>query len=305
MNRRRLAYAVVTPARDEAENLARLAECLTLQTLQPAAWIVVDDGSTDSTAALVDSYARSHSWIRLLRASRSEASIERGAPIVRAFHEGVSSLSGARPDIVVKLDADLSFAPTYFERLADRFADDPELGIASGSCFERVASGEWRQRFGTGTGVWGACRAYRSECLFEVLPLEEREGWDEIDALKAVVRGWKTGSFADLPFYHHRREGEREGSRLRVWVAQGEVAHFMAYRPSYVVLRALFRFKSEPAALALIAGYLGAALSRRRRLDDRAAVAYLRRSQRLRNLRRRAREARGLQAVARSPGLAD
>ena len=32
------SYAVVTPARNEAENLRRLAECLVAQSVPPSAW---------------------------------------------------------------------------------------------------------------------------------------------------------------------------------------------------------------------------------------------------------------------------
>ena len=112
--------------------------------------------------------------------------------MVRAFHAGLPLARAARPDVIVKLDADLSFATNYFEGLLAEFAAAPVLGIASGVCLERDASGSWQRRYGTGTGVWGACRAYRTACLDEIGPLEERQGWDEIDALKAVVRGWRT-----------------------------------------------------------------------------------------------------------------
>ena len=93
---------------------------------------------------------------------------------------------------MVKLDADISFANDYFERLLASFDDDPRLGIASGTCFEQ-RDGEWCERHVTADHVWGACRAYRAACLEQVSPLEERMGWDGIDVLKANARGWRTG----------------------------------------------------------------------------------------------------------------
>ena len=57
-------YAGITPARDEANSLPRLAVALAAQTLAPAACVVVDDGSADGTAALLASLAREHPWIR-------------------------------------------------------------------------------------------------------------------------------------------------------------------------------------------------------------------------------------------------
>jgi len=300
MSTRPLTYAVITAARDEADNIERLADCLRGQSLLPAAWIVVDDASTDGTAAVMARRAADQSWIRVTTAPRCDGRVERGGPVVRAFHEGLRHLPEPFPDIVVKVDADVSTEADYFERLVAHFAADPQLGIASGRCLERDASGEWRQRFGAGTGVWGAARAYRSTCLNEILPLEERQGWDEIDALKAVVRGWKTASLADLEFRHHRREGARDGSRTRVWTSQGGAAHFMGYRPSYVLFRSLYRMRREPAAVALVGGYGLAAIRRRPQLKDAAAVRYLRETQRIRNLGTRLREVQGREVVSRT-----
>ena len=48
-----MTYALITPARDEAENLRRLGQCLLEQTVSPAAWVVVDNGSTDDTVDVV------------------------------------------------------------------------------------------------------------------------------------------------------------------------------------------------------------------------------------------------------------
>ena len=38
-------------------------------------------------------------------------------------------------------------------------------------------------------------------------------GWDGIDAYKAALAGWSTRTIEDLPFRHHRKEGERDGAR--------------------------------------------------------------------------------------------
>ena len=65
MSSRELSYAIVTPARDEASALPRLAEALIGQTKQPVSWIIVDHGSTDGTRALAEGLAADHSWIHV------------------------------------------------------------------------------------------------------------------------------------------------------------------------------------------------------------------------------------------------
>jgi poly-beta-1,6-N-acetyl-D-glucosamine synthase len=285
-----LSYAVVTPARDEAETLRRLAGCLLEQRVPPSEWIVADNGSDDQTSALVAELASRHDWIRLVTLAGDERA-RPGAPVVRAFHAGLAALRTS-PDVVVKLDADVSFDADHFAGLLEAFATSPRLGIAGGDCLE-LRRGRWRAVPVTGAHVRGAERAYRRACLDDVLPLEERMGWDGIDELRAAVHGWRTEIVAGVRFLHHRPVGARDGGRARRWLAQGEGAHYMGYRPSYIALRTLRRALREPAAAAMLWGYGRAVLRGEPRYADSRVRDELRRGQRLRELPLRAREALG------------
>lgn len=284
------SYAVITPARDEADNLPRLASCLAAQTVRPQAWHIVDNGSSDGTLDIAHQIAAQHDWVRVLSLPGPSAA-DRGAPIVRALQAGIRALD-QRHEVVVNVDADISMEPDYFERLLERFEADPALGIASGSAFE-FRRGDWRQRFVTGTTVWGASRAYRLECLADLLPFEQRVGWDGLDEFKANARGWRTTTFEDLPFRHHRREGERDGATWRARRNQGDAAYYFGYRVWYLVLRSVWHARREPSALAMIWGYAVAAARRSQRTSDEKGRTYLRQQQSLRTLRLRAFEAAG------------
>ena len=218
------------------------------QTRLPVRWVIVENGSSDQTAAVAERIVAESDWARLVVLAEV-GQRERGAPIVRALHAGLAALD-VEPDVVVNVDADVTMEPDYFERLLDVFAGNPLLGIASGSAWE-LTNGAWRQRFVTGGTVWGATRAYRWACLQDVLPLEERHGWDGIDQLKARARGWETRTLTDLPFRHHRTEGLHDGSTWAHWLANGDTAYYMGYRPSYLLVRTLHRMRRDPAAFGL------------------------------------------------------
>jgi glycosyltransferase involved in cell wall biosynthesis len=286
-----LSYAIITPAKDEADALPRLAASLEAQTSRPLRWVIVDDGSTDSTRDVAIEIAQKNEWVRLLVMPAS-APRERGAPIVRALHAGLDSLS-LEPDVLANVDADVTMEPDYFERLLGAFCADTALGIASGSAWE-LMDGAWQQRFVTGGTVWGATRAYRWACLKDVLPLEERHGWDGIDQLKARAGGWRTATLIDLPFRHHRREGHHEASTWNHWLQNGDTAHFMGYKPWYLVSRAVHHMRRDPAAFGLIHGYLAAAARGSRRLEDPGARRVLQADQSVRRIFQRRREALGL-----------
>ena len=287
-NTPRLEYALITPVCNEEQVLPRLAESIFAQSAPPKQWVIVDTGSTDETPAVLDGLTTKADWIT--STSIAEAQVARGGPIVRAFSH---ALSFVRPtDIVVKFDADITAGPTFFEDLLDRFENDEKLGIAGGTIHE-LERGQWRQQFGTDDFVRGACRAYRWECLQDVLPLEERIGWDGLDLIKARIAGWKSKQFKDLPIFHHRTVGEREKSRARSWYAMGDAMHYMGYRTYYTVVAAIFNAGHDVHALMSIVGFAAAALRRKPRHPDPRVIAYVRKQQRMRVLPRRVAEKLG------------
>jgi hypothetical protein len=166
-----------------------------------------------------------------------------------------------------------------------KFADQPDLGIGGGSCYE-LRDSEWVRIKVAGSHPRGASRAYRWELLDEVFALEPEMGWDGVDEVKAELRGYRTEGFKDLGFRHHRAVGEREG-RLRAGSALGRQAWYMGYRPSYVVLRAIYRARENVASLAMVWGYAAAALAGAPRCPDDVIIDRVRSLQRLRVVVRR------------------
>lgn len=292
----------ITPARDEVGNLPRLARSLAAQTLPPARWIVVDNGSGDGTQDLVRGLAAGDPRVELLSIPPAP-SFARGAPSARALNAGIRAIDPATPpDIVLNLDADVWLPPDYLARLAAAFAADERLGIAGGSCYE-MTDGRWRQRHVTGDTVWGAARAFRWECLREVGPVEERFSWDSLSQLRANALGWRTRTLLDLPFQHHRPEGARDGDRHRARVNEGYSAHYMWYRPWYLGLRAgMHLVRGDLGAPGLVVGYTRAAVARAPRSPDPLLREFVRRNQSPARLPRRAMEALRRSRSAADPG---
>jgi biofilm PGA synthesis N-glycosyltransferase PgaC len=278
-----LSYAMITPARNERCNLERLAESVRGQQNRPDVWVIVDDGSDDGTRELGAELAAEEPWIRLVeRARAGEGQLELGrreGRDLRSFRAGLVSLE-RRHDVVVKVDADVSFGETYLGELVARFSANPRLGIASGACCE-MKNGEWIRRRIVKSTVWGASRAYRWEALDAVIDLEPRMGWDGLDELRAQRAGWETKAFIELLFRHHRQEHGREPGRWRAHVAQGRASWYMGYRPTYLALRSVYRAREEIAALAMLFGYLRAAIGREPRFPERDMRRALRDRQRL------------------------
>jgi biofilm PGA synthesis N-glycosyltransferase PgaC len=283
-------YAIVTPARNERENLGRLAQSLAAQTMLPDAWIIVDDGSDDGTDALAAELAATHAWISLESSGRRGGALANGRREARelvSFRTGVQRLP--RPvDIVVKVDADTSYEhePDYFERLVGAFATHSDLGIAGGACYE-LEDGAWVRQRVTRTHPRGASRAYRWDCLDSVMTLDARMGWDGLDEARAALQGYRSETLIDLSFRHHRKVGGRERSAFQHGTAQGRASWYMGYRPSYLVLRTLYRMPRDPALVGMIVGYAAAAIEREPRHAEPEVVRHVRSTQRLGAIMRR------------------
>lgn len=287
------SHLVVTPARNEQDNLQRLAEALIAQVWRPDAWIVVDNGSTDQTREVVLELGRVHDWIRLVSIP-SDSSPIRGRSSVRAFNAGVMG-EPMSADLITGLDADVSFGPDYFDSLRQEFERNPRLGIASGLCYEHDGA-DWKPVHVTHPNLRGAALTYRRECLGELLPLEARHGgWEAISIVRARNRGWETALFPELGFRHHRPTGVRDNSRFASYAEEGDGAYYMWYRPSYLFLRTLYRAlgRRDLAATGLAWGFTRAALRGAPRHSEPALREFMRSNQSPRKWILRARESTG------------
>src|SRR5258705_5682659 len=123
-----LTYTLITPARNEVQNIERTIQSVIKQTIWPLKWVIVSDGSTDGTDEIVKRYAAQYDWIQLVR--RPERAERHFAGKADCFNTGYSCLKDLRFNIIGNLDADLSFEADYFSFLLDKFAEDPALCLA-------------------------------------------------------------------------------------------------------------------------------------------------------------------------------
>src|SRR3981081_1974894 len=94
---------LISPCRNEAAFMRQTVESVLAQTLQPAEWIIVDDGSTDKTGEILAEYASTHEWIRIItRPDRGRRSV--GPGVIDAFYSGYEAISSTDYDFLCKLD---------------------------------------------------------------------------------------------------------------------------------------------------------------------------------------------------------
>ncbi|MCD4527492.1 glycosyltransferase family 2 protein [Nocardioides sp. cx-173] len=108
--------SVVIPVRDDAEALRACLRLLAVQTTPPLEVVVVDNGSSDESAAVA-------------RAGGARVVAEPAVGIPSAAATGYDA---ARGEVIARCDADSRPGPEWVARIADAFASRPDLDAVTG-----------------------------------------------------------------------------------------------------------------------------------------------------------------------------
>lgn len=277
-------YALISPCRDEETYLARTLESVMSQSVPPAAWVVVDDGSTDRTGEILERYCQKIPYLKIVgRGDRGFRKV--GGGVVDAFDEGLANLDIEAFDYLCKLDMDLDLPPTYFEGLMRRMEADSLLGTCSGKPFftESESGRRVPEVCGDEMSV-GMTKFYRVACFRDVGGFVNEVGWDIIDCHKCRMLGWRARAFddPDLAFHHLRPMGSSYKSIWHGRVRHGYGQYYLGTHPLFFLATFVYRLNKPPAvigAIAMLWGYLTAALRGRPRCPDTKLRRFIRRYQ--------------------------
>ena len=274
-----MKYVLITPAHNEERFIGKTLESVTAQTLLPECWIIVDDGSTDSTGDIIERYANRYPWIQVIhRPLRTERNF--GAKVY-AFNAGLQQVQSLRFDVIGNLDADVSFDGDYLAFLMEKFANDPELGVA-GTPFLENGYDSARDSFEGENHVAGGCQLFRRNCLEDVggYIANPAGGIDWIAVTTARMKGWKTRSFPEKRFHHYRTLGTAGRSNWAASFSYGEKDYYLGGSPLWELFRVVYRTTKQPVeGMALLAGYSWAAARQTKRAITPDLMRFHRREQ--------------------------
>lgn len=277
MDQRR--YCLITPCRDEAEYARRTLESVARQSIAPALWVIVDDGSRDQTPAILEEYAHRLPYMRVIR--RPDRGYRKlGGGVIDAFYAGYESISPSQFDYICKLDLDLDLPPTYFETLMSRMEAEPRIGTCSGKPYFRAGGRRRREVCGDENSV-GMAKFYRTECFEQIGGFVRELMWDGIDGHRCRMLGWIATSWDDpaLNFEHLRPMGTSHKSWWTGRVRHGAGQWFMGTLAPYLAASVAFRLFHPPAvigSLAIAWGYFKSAISGKPRYGDEKFQKFLR-----------------------------
>lgn len=201
------SFSVVIPTYNAATTVARAVQSALAQTVTPLEVLVVDDGSTDDTAAALTPFDTEITIIR-----------KRNGGGASALDVGLRAASG---DFVAVLDADDAYERERLEALAELGAARPDLDLlATDVSFE--VDGKLTGRFSAGTpfashdqrtAIFERCfvcaPAVRRERVLAIGGYDEkfRIAYDWDCYLRLILAGGQAG-LVDVPLYRYRITGE-------------------------------------------------------------------------------------------------
>lgn len=253
------------------------------QSVTPALWVIVDDGSTDATPAILQEYASRHAWIRVVtRADRGHRAV--GPGVIDAFYAGYDTISPDDFGFICKLDLDLRLPQRYFEILLDRMRAEPRMATCSGKAYIEHEGGRLEaERHGDETSL-GMTKFYRVEAFKAIGGFVREVMWDGIDCHECRRKGWIARSWdePELRFVHLRPMGSSQQSVYVGRMRHGFGQYFMGTGLLYMAASALSRVNQKPyllGSMAMMWGWLKSALRSAPRYGDSEFRRYLRQYQ--------------------------
>jgi poly-beta-1,6-N-acetyl-D-glucosamine synthase len=275
-------YVLISPCRNEAEYMRQTLDSVISQSVRPAKWIIVDDGSTDNTPKILAEYREKHDWIEIVtRRDRGRRAV--GPGVIEAFYDGYNAIDPDDYDYLCKLDLDLRLPQRYFEILVERMTANPRIATCSGKTYIEQDGRLILEWHGDDTSI-GASKFYRVSCFKAIGGFVREVMWDGIDCHSCRMNGWIACSWdePELRFIHLRPEGSSQQSIYAGRIRHGYGQYFMGTSFLYMIASAIYRINQKPyvlGSLAMLWGWMKSALSRKPRYENAAFREFLRRYQ--------------------------
>jgi biofilm PGA synthesis N-glycosyltransferase PgaC len=239
-------YVLISPCRNEADFMRQTLDTVVAQSIRPALWVIVDDGSSDATPQILAEYAAQHDWIRVVtRKDRGKRSV--GPGVIEAFYAGYETIDPDDFDYLCKLDLDLRLPSRYFEALMARMEANPRIATCSGKAYIETEHGLENERHGDETSI-GASKFYRVSHFKALGGFVREVMWDGIDCHRCRMRGWIACSWDDpeLRFVHLRPMGSSQQGILVGRMRHGYGQYFMGSGLLWMLASAVYRIPEKP-----------------------------------------------------------
>lgn len=283
-----MSYVLISPIKDEENNIHNLKDTVMDQNLKPLLWIIIDSNSSDDSFELTKELTEDYNWIHVIKQKKI---LEKGyghINFAQAINEGykhakrICNKNRIEFNYIGKLDAAVSLQKNYFEVLnkemdnnanlaftwgvAHFIADDNKMVVANPSKRSKTVGAQDQ-------------RLYRKDFFEEMNGYTLNYSPDTILMIKAFNRNYDVKCSEDT-FYEKRRLGGIGGTRIGVWKAyklKGKAEYVLGYDAIYMFLNSFYIIIHHPPhyqGLAIIYGFIISFIKRDKKIDDKEITDY-------------------------------
>lgn len=266
------SYLLVTPVKNEEDNIAKLVSSVDAQSLRPAIWVIVDDNSTDRGPEILKAMEKGHSYLRVVRFPEKkewDIGIHYSEVCSYGFKSAmdIAGKEGIEYSHIALLDADMTLDPEYFKSLIS-IMEERRLDIASGVVHSWNGNEYIPERTREDLPRGGA-RVWKRECFLSTGGYLPTYSPDSVSNVKAKLRGCRIGIVNEVKAYQSRQTSSAMG-RWTGFKKGGISAYYRHYPIHAALMRAGFISidRGMTEGLAFMIGYFTAWVNRYPRLDD-------------------------------------
>lgn len=280
-----MKYILITAAFNEEKYIRGAIESVMAQTIKPLQWVIVSDGSTDKTDEIVKEYCNENSlitFIRFVNPTRIESNLGRvSKKVVACTQEAFRHINRNDYDYVGHLDADITIESDYFQRLKEKFEENPKLGLGGGFIYNVDRGKKW-PCFSNTNQVGGAVQFFRRECWEQIEGFYPGGHHDYYAVVSSRKHGWDVQSFYDLEALHHKNPSSTSTNFAKVYFYLGRMDYVCGEIFLYAIARAIMQMRSKPfliGSIFRVAGYLSATITKVPKQVPASLVKYLKKQQ--------------------------
>jgi poly-beta-1,6-N-acetyl-D-glucosamine synthase len=273
------SYVLISACRNEAEYVDGLIDCIAAQTVAPFRWVLIDDGSTDSTYE--KAVARTEAFPSLQVVRMPGGRPRSFSSQVYAANHGCELVRELNYDFIGFLDADIRVKADYYERLMNFFHRAEKLGLAGGAVIDQYPQHtEYIRKGSENSHVPGGVQFFRRQCFEQIgaayTPIDGG-GQDTIADVMVLMRGWQLQVFPELEAMHLRPDGFSKDNPLQRGMKWGRKFYLLGYDPVAYAAQCIRRLTRRPFIIGScfqLLGYLFAIAKNEHRPVSTEFVAF-------------------------------
>tara|TARA_B100000809_G_C15112718_1_gene521226 strand:+ start:1495 stop:2355 length:861 start_codon:yes stop_codon:yes gene_type:complete len=269
------SIALVTPLKDEIDNIEKFFNTIGNQTIPIKCLIIVENDSTDGSKEFLSKITsiKNVEHFKVININFEDASYRVGKKYATIINTGFEYIKTCpfydALDYMGILDCDVFPEIDYYDKLTKFLKSNSKIGISSGLTYTE----EGKLHIADPNFVRGNSRLWKTECLKEAGYLIAYTA-DTVSIALAHLKGWKTETLKSAKVV-----SREVNVRIANSTNKGYHAYYRGHTLFYVFLKAIYLILAKGKAkmgYEFLAGYMTSMSEKKPRIEDKQVRKYFR-----------------------------